>query len=137
MRYKTMMTEEMRKAAEALGDLLKDSDEVKAANAAKAVYDNDEAVQQAIFEYNTQNAVLAKEYQKDEKDEVFMETVKKRIGELYNEIVNNPAYTAYVQAEEQIGNLMKEVNDELNFRITGERPQSACTGNCSSCGGCH
>ena len=129
-----MMTEEMRKAAEALGDLLKDSDEVKAA---KAVYDNDEAVQQAIFEYNTQNAVLAKEYQKDEKDEVFMETVKKRIGELYNEIVNNPAYTAYVQAEEQIGNLMKEVNDELNFRITGERPQSACTGNCSSCGGCH
>ena len=66
-----------------------------------------------------------------------METVKKRIGELYNEIVNNPAYTAYVQAEEQIGNLMKEVNDELNFRITGERPQSACTGNCSSCGGCH
>ena len=86
-----MMTEEMRKAAEALGDLLKDSDEVKAANAAKAVYDNDEAVQQAIFEYNTQNAVLAKEYQKDEKDEVF----------------------------------------------TGERPQSACTGNCSSCGGCH
>ena len=132
-----MMTEEMRKAAEALGDLLKDSDEVKAANAAKAVYDNYEAVQQAIFEYNTQNAVLAKEYQKDEKDEVFMETVKKRIGELYNEIVNNPAYTAYVQAEEQIGNLMKEVNDELNFRITGERPQSACTGNCSSCGGCH
>lgn len=132
-----MMTEEMRKAAEALGDLLKDSDEVKAASAAKAVYDNDEAVQQAIFEYNTQNAVLAKEYQKDEKDEVFMETVKKRIGELYNEIVNNPAYTAYVQAEEQIGNLMKEVNDELNFRITGERPQSACTGNCSSCVGCH
>ena len=132
-----MMTEEIRKMAEALGKLLKDSDEVKAATAAKAVYDNDEAVQQAIFEYNTQNAVLAKEYQKDEKDEVFMETVKKRIGELYNEIVNNPAYTAYVQAEEQIGNLMKEVNDELNFQITGERPQSACTGNCSSCGGCH
>ena len=132
-----MMTEEIRKMAEALGKLLKDSDEVKAAAAAKAVYDNDEAVQQAIFEYNTQNAVLAKEYQKDEKDEVFMETVKKRIGELYNEIVNNPAYTAYVQAEEQIGNLMKEVNDELNFQITGERPQSACTGNCSSCGGCH
>ena len=113
-----MMTEEIRKMAEALGKLLKDSDEVKAANAAKAVYDNDEAVQQAIFEYNTQNAVLAKEYQKDEKDEVFMETVKKRIGELYNEIVNNPAYTAYVQAEEQIGNLMKEVNDELNFQIS-------------------
>ena len=76
-----MMTEEIRKKAEELGKLLKDSDEVKAANAAKAVYDNDEAVQQAIFEYNTQNAVLAKEYQKDEKDEVFMETVKKRIGE--------------------------------------------------------
>ena len=56
-----MMTEEIRKKAEELGKLLKDSDEVKAANAAKAVYDNDEAVQQAIFEYNTQNAVLAKE----------------------------------------------------------------------------
>ena len=44
-----MMTEEIRKKAEELGKLLKDSDEVKAANAAKAVYDNDEAVQQAAF----------------------------------------------------------------------------------------
>lgn len=132
-----MMTEEIRQKAEELGKLLKDSEEVKAANAAKTIYDNDAAVQQAIFEYNTQNAVLAQEYQKDEKDEAFIETVKKRIGELYNEIVNNPAYVAYARTEEQIGNLMKEVNDELNFQITGERPQTNCTGNCGTCGGCH
>ena len=132
-----MMTEEIRKKAEELGKLLKESEEVKAAEAAKAVYDNDETVKQAIFEYSTQNAVLAQEFKKDEKDEAFMESVKTRIGELYNEITNNPAYIAYVQAEERIGDLMKEVNDELNFQITGERPSSSCTGNCSSCGGCH
>ena len=34
--------------------------------------------------------------------------------------------------------LMKLVNDEINFEVTGERPgQSSCSGNCSTCGGCH
>lgn len=132
------MTKEIMKQASALGKLIAESEEVKAAREAREAYEKDPAVQDAIFEYNTQNKVLAEEYKKEKRDEAFMETVKKRIGELYNTIVNNSTYVAYLAAEEKVNGLMKLVNDEINFQVTGERPsESACTGNCSSCGGCH
>ena len=67
-----------------------------------------------------------------------MTSIKKRIGELYNTIVGSPVYQEYMSAQEGVGELMNLVNDEINFEVTGERPsQSACSGNCSSCGGCH
>ena len=132
------MTKEIMKQASALGKLIAESEEVKAAREAREAYEKDPAVQDAIFEYNTQNKVLAEEYKKEKRDEAFMETVKKRIGELYNTIVNNSTYVAYLAAEEKVNGLMKLVNDVINFQVTGERPsESACTGNCSSCGGCH
>ncbi|MBQ8836719.1 MAG: YlbF family regulator [Clostridia bacterium] len=132
------MTTEILKLAKELGKLIAASDEVKAANAAKEAYDNDASVQQAITEYNTHNKALAEEYKKAQQDEALMTSIKKRIGELYNEIVNSASYQAYMAAQEGVGELMNLVNDEINFEVTGERPsQSACSGNCGSCGGCH
>lgn len=132
------MTKEILAKAIELGKLIAESDEVKAANAAKEAYDNDPTVQAAIIEYNTHNKALAEEYKREEKDEALMTSIKNRIGELYNDIVNNPVYIAYMDAQEGVGQLMSLVNDEINFAVTGERPSaSACSGNCSSCGGCH
>ena len=132
------MTTEILNEAQALGKLIAASEEVKAANAAKAAYDNDAAIQAAITEYNAHNKALSEEYKKSEQDEALMASIKKRIGELYNEIVNNPVYIEFMNAQEAVGVLMNEVNDEINFMITGERPSaSACSGNCASGGGCH
>ena len=132
------MTTEILKLAKELGKLIAESDEVKAANAAKEKYETDPTVQQAITEYNTHNKALAEEYKKAEQDEELMTSIKKRIGQLYNEIIGNPVYQEYMAAQEGVGELMNLVNDEINFEVTGERPsQSACSGNCSSCGGCH
>ena len=132
------MTAEVLKEAQALGKLIAASEEVKAANAAKEAYDNDAAIQAAITEYNAHNKALAEEYKKSEQDEALMTSIKKRIGELYNEIIGSPAYSEYMAAQEGVGELMNLVNDEINFEVTGERPsQSACSGNCGSCGGCH
>ena len=132
------MTTEILKLAKELGKLIANSDEVKSANAAKEKYENDPTVQKAIVEYNTHNKALAEEYKKPEQDDALMTSIKKRIGELYNEIINNPVYQEYMSAQEGVGELMNLVNDEINFEVTGERPsQSACSGNCGSCGGCH
>ena len=132
------MTKEILKEALALGKLIAESEEVKAANAAKQVYDTDPAIQTAITEYNVHNKALAEEYKKPEQDAELMASIKTRIGELYNDIVNNPVYIEYMEAQEAVGTLMNHVNDEINFAVTGERPSaSACSGNCSSCGGCH
>lgn len=132
------MTKEILKKAIELGKLIAESDEVKAANAAKEKYDSDTTIQAAITEYNAHNKALAEEYKRAEKDEALMSSIKNRIGELYNEIIGNPVYAEYMEAQEGVAQLMSLVNDEINFAVTGERPsESACSGNCSSCGGCH
>ena len=132
------MTKEILKEAQALGKLIAASDEVKAANAAKDAYENDKEMQALITEYNVNNKALAEEYKKSEHDEALMTSIKKRIGELYNQIMAHPVYVSYMAAQEGVGELMRLVTDEINFEVTGERPSaSACSGNCSSCGGCH
>ncbi|MBR5539379.1 MAG: YlbF family regulator [Clostridia bacterium] len=132
------MTKEILKKAIELGKLIAESDEVKAANAAKEKYESDAAIQAAITEYNAHNKALAEEYKRAEKDEALMSSIKNRIGELYNEIIGSPVYAEYMNAQEGVGQLMSLVNDEINFAVTGERPsESACSGNCSTCGGCH
>ncbi len=132
------MTKEILKEAQALGKLIAASDEVKAANAAKEEYESNAEIQALITEYNVNNKALAEEYKKAEHDEALMTSIKNRIGELYNLIMGHPVYVAYMSAQEGVGELMRLVNDEINFEVTGERPSaSACSGNCSSCGGCH
>lgn len=132
------MTKEILEQAKVLGKLIAASEEVKAANAAKEAYESDAEVQAMITEYNVNNKALAEEYKRAEQDEALMTSIKKRIGELYNQIMSHPLYNAYMQSQESVGALMNLVNDEINFEVTGERPsQSACSGNCSSCGGCH
>ncbi|MBQ9428526.1 MAG: YlbF family regulator [Clostridia bacterium] len=132
-----MMTEEIKNKAIELGKLIANSEEVCAANAAKAAYGADATVQNAIAEYNAQNQALANAYGEDPKDEALIASVKTRIGELYNTIVNAESYLAYVRAEAKITDLMKEVNDVINFEVTGVLPSDECTGNCASCHGCH
>ena len=127
--------EEILKKAEELGKLIAKSEAVLAAAKTKEAYENDQAVQKAIFEYNAQNAALSAEYKKETRDEDILKAIKNRIGELYNQITENPSYAAYVAAEEQVAQLMKQVNEEINFQVTRERSGS-CTGNCGSCGGC-
>lgn len=132
------MTKEILKEAQALGKLIAASDEVKAANAAKEEYDSNAEIQALITEYNVNNKALAEEYKREEKDEALMTSIKTRIGELYNKIMAHPVYVAYMSAQEGVGELMRLVNDEINFEVTGERPSaSSCTGNCGTCGGCH
>ncbi len=132
------MTKEILKEAQALGKLIAASDEVKAANAAKEEYDSNAEIQALITEYNVNNKALAEEYKREEKDEALMTSIKTRIGELYNMIMAHPVYVAYMSAQEGVGELMRLVNDEINFEVTGERPSaSSCTGNCGTCGGCH
>ena len=59
-----------------------------------------------------------------------------RIDELAAEITSDSLYIAFTQAQAEVNALMNEVNEEIKFCITGERP-SDCTHDCSTCKGCH
>ena len=121
---------EIMELARELGNMLKKTDVMKRAQAAEAAFQADSALQADISEYNAQQQAIS-----STEDEAFRTSIKERIDSLYDKIIGYPAYVEYLRANEEVSRLMNDVNEEINFAITGEH--SSCGGNCSSCGGCH
>ena len=124
--------------AHALGEEIANSDEIRALETAKNAFQTDEPLQKMMAEYDAERRALGAEFAKsaDESDKTVIENLKKRLEELSAEIMKNENYNAFSVAQQAMDALMADVNAEIKFCITGERP-STCTHDCSSCAGCH
>ncbi len=124
--------------AHALGEEIAKSDEIKNLEAAKAQFQTDAALQAKMSEYETERILLGQEFAKNpnEADERAIADLKARIEELSGEISKNETYIKFAKAQADMNALMADVNAEIKFCITGERP-SDCTHDCSTCKGCH
>lgn len=98
----------------------------------QAKYAANEALQQAIAEYNAQRAALMEAYETDSRDEEMTDAINQRIQTLYEQIVSNPDYAEFAAAKDAMDKLLAEVNSEIAFQVFGERP---CAHDCGSCGG--
>ncbi len=62
----------------------------------------------------------------------------REMDEIQQELTAMPSVDAMTSARQQFSELMNQVNSVLEYIITGELPQQGgCSGNCSSCSGCH
>lgn len=123
--------------AHALGEEIAKSNEIENLEVAKGAFETDVALQEKMKEYETERMLLGEEFSKaDGADKEVIEKLKARIGELTSEISESASYKAFQAAQEAMNALMAEVNAEIKFCITGERP-STCTHDCSTCSGCH
>ena len=124
--------------AHTLGIAISESDEIRALSLAKEAYDSDAALQAKLAEYETDRKLLTEEFIKEDNDtkEETVAKLREHMESLAAEIVVNEKYVAFTQAQDALNALMAEVNAEIKFCITGERP-SDCTHDCSTCKGCH
>ncbi len=126
--------------AHTLGLAIAESDEIKALEIAKDAYEADAALQAKLAEYETDRKLLTEEFIKEDVDEEAKQAAVQKLRDhmeaLAAEIVVNEKYVAFTNAQQALNDLMAEVNAEIKFCITGERP-STCTHDCSTCGGCH
>lgn len=124
--------------AHALGEEISKSEELSALETAKNAFGADEELQKMLAEYDAERRALGEEFAKsaDEADKSVIETLKKRLEELSGKIMENGNYAKFAEAQQKMDALMADVNAEIKFCITGERP-STCTHDCSSCAGCH
>lgn len=125
------MKEEIRKQAHMLGDMIKETEESKNLDAALDAYERSESLMALIGEYNAQQEASASDAADNEE---IRNKISARLDELYDEIMKNPDYQAYISAKAAFDTLYNEMIGEINFAITGEAP---CTHDCSSCHGCH
>ena len=119
-----------------LGRTLKNDKRLIALEEARKAYENDERVNKLMMEYEVQQKALQNEAMKEQREEVLFKMIQDRIDALYDEIVATDVYQKLEAAQKDVNDLMEMVNSTITFNITGEQP-SACTHDCSTCGGCH
>ena len=119
-----------------LGKKLKDDSRLIALEAAKQAYEKDPQLQKYMLEYDVQQKAMQREVAKPDHDLQFIETIQRRIDELYRQITENPTFVELNRTQAEVNDLMNRVNQTIMTQITGEEP-SGCTHNCSTCGGCH
>ena len=125
----------------ALGAAIQETEEYKRFMSAKEKNDNDEALQKQIGDFNLLKMQLDSEHGKEAKDEAKILELNEKIVALYNEIISGESMTEYNTAYEAYRALTDKISNILLMCENGDDPAtcepSSCTGNCSSCGGCH
>lgn len=115
-----------------LGELIKDCPEMAAVRLAEEVQNKDEAAQELLKEYNLARMNFAKDMHEGK---ITQEDAIKQNQKSFEKIAQNEVIAAYIDAKKDFDTVVNEINNILNFYITGQDP--SCTHDCGSCGGCH
>ena len=127
------LNKEIVETVERLAALIKADPRYDTVTKAQAAYSEDSEISKLLTEYNVQQAALA-EACKGEQDSQLVESIRRRLGELYNQVVESPVYLAYKEASDEYNAFYQAVSQELEFALNGK---SGCTHDCSTCSGCH
>jgi cell fate (sporulation/competence/biofilm development) regulator YlbF (YheA/YmcA/DUF963 family) len=122
---------EIMELAAQLGQAIKKDPRIAQMEEAKVAYEKDEKIQQLMLEYNTQQIALAEEYKRETVDQKIIEAIENRLNEIVEAVTTSETFVKINAAQEAVNALMNEVNGEIEFQITGQRP---CAHDCSSCG---
>ena len=119
-----------------LGKTLKEDARIIALDTAREAVEADADVAALMTEYEVQQNAIHEEAMKEDRSEDVLNAIQDRIEAIYNKITESKSYKALEAAQNEVNALMEAVNNTITFNITGEEP-SACTHDCSTCGGCH
>ncbi len=122
---------EIMELAAQLGQAIKADERIAKMEEARVAYESNEDIQKLMLEYNAQQIALAEEYKKEPVDQKIIEAIENRLDEIVGKVTSNPVFAMVNEAQEAVNKLMNEVNAEIEFQITGQRP---CSHDCSSCG---
>ena len=130
------MNEIIEKARE-LGQMIAESDEIKALRGAEELQLADPEAQELMMEYaNVREAAAAKAQDPNMTKEGF-EEIQKEMELAFHKLMTNGNIKRYIEANNAFKALIDQVNAIIAFYVKGEEQQGSCSGNCSSCGGCH
>ena len=104
--------------------------------------DNNKELQASIGEFNIIRMELDREMQSEEKNEDKVKELNEKLRTIYGEIMSSPVMVEYNTAKVAVDQMLNEINTVISKTLDGEDPETcettaACTGSCSTCGGCH
>ena len=126
------MNEIIEKTRE-LGEMIQASEEMKNVKNMEILQENDDKAQELLKEFNMQRMNLARDMQSNKISRE--EAIKKKNEDFDDMLSKSETIKKYIEAKNEFDALVNQVNQILNFYITGQDPN--CTHDCSTCGGCH
>lgn len=131
-------------AAKELAKTLQESEAYISMSKAREENDKNLELQEKISNFNLKKIALNRETAKDERNSDKISTLDREIREAYQDIMNDPNMKAYSEAKGKVDELMKKIEFVLGMALNGADPETievpestGCSGNCSSCAGCH
>lgn len=109
---------------------------------AKLANDNDETLQNQIGEFNTVRMNLDREMNAETQDENKIKELNEKLREIYTAVMSSKTMLDYNTAKAEVDSMLNDINSIIMQCVEGEdpmtaEPHTACTGSCSTCGGCH
>lgn len=125
-----------------LGAAIQESEAYKNYQAALEANEKDEELNKLIGEFNMLRVSVGNEASKDNRDEEKVASLNNELRECYDKIMNNEKMQAFEAAKNELDHIMTKVQGIISLSIEGEDPATcevpdACSGSCSTCGGCH
>lgn len=110
--------------------------------AATKAADEDETLQKLISEFNLKRIAINTEESKEEADGEKIRQLNQELRETYAAVMAHEKMMAYNQAKGDLDLLVNKIHFAINLAVQGQDPnlaaqESACSGDCGSCGGCH
>lgn len=95
-----------------------------------------------LIQFNYQQEITNAE---GEPDEAKIQEYDKQFQDMYAEIMVNPSMKTYEAAKDEVDAMMNYIVNLLSMVVNGADPETCepemnsegCSGDCSSCGGCH
>lgn len=116
-----------------LGEMIQNSEQMKNVKNMEILQQNDENAQKLLEEFNLQRINLARDMQNEK---ISREEAVKKNNEAFEAMLEkSETIRKYIDAKKDFDMLVNQINQVLNFYITGQDPN--CTHDCSTCGGCH
>lgn len=129
-------------AARQLGKVLQEDERYIRYAKAMLETEKNEELQKKIGEFNLTRMNLDKELSKgEEKNEEEIRQLNTKLREIYDDVMHDPAMAEFNDAKTEVDGILNDINAIINMSVQGADPETCelggCTGDCSSCGGCH
>ncbi len=127
------LTDAIVEMAHHLGETIKTDSRYSRYEAADKAFRETPELNRLITEYTAQQTALSKVYSTPDVDKELIDAIEGRVNTLYFQITENEVFKEFTEAKDDMDQLLKDVNEEILFAITGERPSASCGGDCSHC----
>lgn len=129
------------KMARKLAKLIQQENAYKSMMLAHANNDDDPELQELIGKFNLIKVELNQAMTEEKPEQEKLTRLDRELKETYQQIMDNENMKAFSIAKEEMDLLMRKINTIISAAINGENPDEvnvdACSGSCSTCGGCH